>query len=244
MSLKILLADDHHLVRQALRALLESQTDHVIVGEAGDGREVLAEVERLRPDLLVLDLMMPGLNGLEITRQVTQRTPTRVIVVSMHTNEAYVLRALQNGAAGYVQKDAQGSDLLRAIREVAAGRRYLGPPLSESALAAYAERSESPVVDPYETLTTREREVLHLAAEGHGNVEIARILFISPRTAETHRAHFMHKLGLRGQAELTRFALARGLLGASGDPSLPTSGAAGAGEPERARPARATTAVH
>ncbi len=213
MTVSILLADDHPVVRQGLRALLEGEPDFRIVDEAGDGLEASQLAERLQPDMLVLDLMMPGLNGLEVTRQVSQRSPrTRVVILSMHANEAYVLEALRNGATGYVLKDSSAADLVQAVREVTAGRRYLSPPLSERAIEAYTQKAKAAVLDLYETLTAREREVLHLAAEGHTSREIADRLHISPRTVEVHRANMMHKLGLRTQTDLIRYALRRGIL--------------------------------
>jgi DNA-binding NarL/FixJ family response regulator len=209
----IVLADDHAVVRQGLRALLEAEPDFAIVGEAADGLGVADLVERLKADLLVLDLMLPGLNGLEVTRQVQQRSPqTRVVVLSMYANEAYVLEALRNGAAAYVLKEASAADLVHAIHEVMAGRRYLSPPLSESAIELYVQKAKAAPKDPYEALTTREREVLQLAAEGQSNPEIADRLGISVRTVETHRANLMHKLDLRSQTELVRYALKRGIL--------------------------------
>jgi DNA-binding NarL/FixJ family response regulator len=209
----IVLADDHPVVRQGLRTLLEAEQDFAVVGEVGDGLEVADRVEHLRPNVLVLDLMLPGLNGLEVTRQVHQRFPqTRIVILSMYANEAYVLEALRNGAAAYVLKEASAAALVHAVREVTAGRRYLSPPLSESAIEAYVERTRGAPLDPYETLTTREREVLHLAAEGKGNPEIAARLGISTRTAETHRANLMHKLSLHNQTDLVRYALKRGIL--------------------------------
>jgi two-component system, NarL family, response regulator NreC len=211
---RILLADDHQVVREGFRALLESEPDFEIVGETGDGLEAVRLVEQQKPHVLVVDLMMPGLNGLEVARQVTQRSPrTRIVVLSMHANEAYVLEALKNGASAYVLKDASAAELVRAVREALAGRRYLSPPLSEPAIDSYIERAKSSdSLDLYDTLTNREREVLQLAAEGHTNGEIAGRLFISPRTVETHRANVMHKLGLRSQTELVRYALQRGIL--------------------------------
>ncbi len=209
----IVLADDHHIVRQGLRALLEGQPDFQLVGEAGDGLEAIQLTERLKPDVLIIDLMMPSLNGLEATRQLGQRSPhTRVVILSMHANEAYVLEALRNGAAGYVLKDSSAADLVQAVREVIAGRRYLSSPLSERAIAAYIQKASDVATDPYEMLTNREREVLHLAAEGYTNAEIADQLSISPRTAETHRANLMHKLGLHTHTDLIRYALRRGIL--------------------------------
>jgi two-component system response regulator NreC len=209
----IVLADDHHIVRQGLRRLLEDEPDFQVVGDTGDGLEALQLVERLQPDVLVVDLAMPGLSGLEVTRQVCQRSPqTRVIILSMYANEAYVLEALKNGAAGYVLKESSGVDLVLAMREALAGRRYLSPPLSEHAIEAYLKKVDTGPPDPYETLTAREREVLHLAAEGHTNNQIAKRLSISPRTVETHRANLMRKLGLNNHAELIRYALGRGIL--------------------------------
>jgi two-component system response regulator NreC len=209
----IVLADDHHVVRQALRLLLAAEPDLQVVGEAGDGLDVTRLVERLKPDVLVVDLMMPGLNGLEVTRQVCERLPhTHVVVLSMHANEAYVLEALRNGADGFILKDASAAEFLEGVRAVAAGRRYLSPPLSDRALDAYAQMAAASVQDPYELLTPREREALHLAAEGLSSNEIAERLTISPRTAETHRENFMRKLGLHNQAELIRYAMKRGVV--------------------------------
>lgn len=209
----ILLADDHNIVRQGLRALLQSEPLFQLVGEASDGIEAVRLAERLKPDVLITDVMMPGLNGLEVTRQVTKSLPnTRVIILSMYTNDAYVFEAFKNGALGYVLKDSEASDLIQAVREVIAGRRYLSPPLSERALELYIRKVESVPENPYELLTTREREVLQLVAEGRTSGEIANRLFISPRTAEGHRANLMRKLGMQNNADLIRFALKRGIL--------------------------------
>jgi len=213
VSVTILLVDDHQLLRQGLRALLEVEPDIQVVGEAGDGLQGIQLVERLRPNVLVLDLMMPGVNGLEVTRQVSRRFPeTRIIVLSMHANEAYVLEALRNGAVGYILKETGINDLVHAVREAIAGRRYLSPPLSARAIDSYVQKTEAAALDPYETLTTREREVLQLAAQGMTNAEIAGHLSISPRTAETHRANVMRKMGLNTHIDLIRFALKRGIL--------------------------------
>ncbi len=210
----ILLADDHRIVREGFKALLRAEPDFQIVGETGDGLEAVRLVEQLQPDVLVADLMMPGLNGLEVTRQLHQRAVgTKIVVLSMHATEAYVLEALRHGASAYVLKDSSAADLVRAVREAMAGRRYLSPPLSEPAIEAYLQKArKTEVFDIYETLTTREREVLQLSAEGYTNPEIAARLFISPRTVETHRANVMHKLGLRSQTDLIRYALQRGIV--------------------------------
>lgn len=209
----IVLADDHHVVRQGVRTLLEAEPTFTVVGEASDGLEAVNLVASLRPLVLIVDLMMPGISGLEVTRQAKQQSPqTRVVVLSMHATEGYVVEALHNGADAYVLKNANGADVVHAVREVTCGRRYLSPPLTERAIEAYAERANGASVDRYETLTTREREVLQLAAEGHSHREVAARLGISPRTAEVHRANLMRKLGLRSQTELIRHALKRGLL--------------------------------
>ncbi len=212
-QVRIILADDHTIVREGLRALLEVEVDFSVVGEAADGLEAVRLVERLGPDVLVVDLTMPGLNGLEVTRQVSRSMArTRVIVLSMHSSEGYVLKALSNGVAGYVLKESCAKDLVRAIREVVAGRRYLTPPLSKLAIEAYLEKAENSSADRYETLTTREREVLQLTAEGYTSAKIGARLFISLRTVEVHRANLMRKLSLRNQLELIRYALRRGIL--------------------------------
>lgn len=213
MPITILLADDHDVVRLGLRRLLEAEPDFQLVGEAAEGLVVVSLVEQLQPNVLILDLMMPGLSGLEIMRQVAQRVPqTRIVVLSMYANEAYVVEAVRNGALAYVLKGSHASELVRAVREVAAGRHYLSPPLSERTVEAYVQRAQEPQFDLYETLTIREREVLHLAAEGHTSPQIATRLFISPRTVETHRGNLLRKLGLETQTDLVRYALRRGLL--------------------------------
>jgi DNA-binding NarL/FixJ family response regulator len=209
----IVLADDHHVVRQGLRALFAEEGDFVVTGEVADGREVVGVVERLRPHVLLLDLMMPGLNGLEVIRRLRQRAPgTRIVVVSMHANEAYVFEALRNGAWAYVLKSASGAEIVKAAREALSGRHYLSPPLSAAAVRAYEEKTKGGALDVYETLTSREREVFQLAATGCGNPEIASRLSISVRTVETHRANLLRKLGLSSQTELVHYALRRGTL--------------------------------
>jgi DNA-binding NarL/FixJ family response regulator len=213
MSVTIVLADDHQMMRQGLRMVLEAQEHFQVVAEAGNGLDTITLVERFHPCVLIVDVMMPGLNGLEVTRQVRQRVSrTRVIVLSMYSNEAYVLEALRHGAAGYVLKEAHADELVHAVHEVVAGRRYLSPPLSERAIEAYLQKAQDTGLDPYETLTSRERQVLQLAAEGRTNGDIAAALYISPRTVETHRANMMRKLALHTQADMIRYALQRGLL--------------------------------
>jgi len=205
--------EDHTIVRQALKVLLESDPAFEIVGEAVDGLETMILVEKLLPDVLLVDLMMPGLNGLEVTRQVSQRFPeVRILALSMHADEEYVLEALKNGAASYVLKESSASEQVEALKSVTNGQRYLSPRLNERAIEYYAQSASSIPSRPYDRLTNREREVLQLSAEGLNIPEIGRKLSISARTAETHRANVMRKLGMHTQAELIRFALRRGLL--------------------------------
>lgn len=209
----IVMADDHKVVRQGLKALLEGEADFSVVAEASDGLQACELVEKHKPDVLVVDLMMPSLNGLDVARQVRKRFPrTQVILLSMHANEAYVLEALRNGAIGYVLKESGVTDLVRAVRQAAIGQRFLSPPLSDRAIQAYAERTQNSQVDPYDTLTSREREVFQLAAEGGSNREIAERLSISARTVETHLTNLMRKLDLSGRPELIRFAVDRGVI--------------------------------
>jgi two-component system, NarL family, response regulator NreC len=209
----IVLADDHHIVRQGFRSLLENQDGFSVVAEAGDGLEAVKLTAAFKPDVLVVDLVMPCLNGLEVTRQIAKQSPnTRAIILSMYMDEPYVIEALQNGAWGYVLKESNISDLVKAIREVAGGRHYLGSPLSDLAITAYKEKTKNSSLDPYNTLTTREREVLQLVAEGHTNNDIAAKLFISQRTVESHRASLMQKLSINSRVDLIAYALRRGLV--------------------------------
>jgi two-component system, NarL family, response regulator NreC len=208
----IILADDHHIVRQGFKSLLENHGGFSVIAEAGDGLEALRLTSRLKPDVLVVDLMMPGLNGIEVTRRIVKLSPhTKVIILSMYMDEPYVIEALQNGASGYVLKESNISDLVKAIYEVSAGRHYLGSPLSELAIEAYKEKTRGISLDPYNTLTAREREVLQLVVEGCTSAEIAARLFISQRTVESHRASMMQKLSLGSRADLIEYALKRGI---------------------------------
>lgn len=210
---KILMADDHNIVRQGVKALLKVEPAFEWIGETGDGLEAVQLTASLQPDILLLDLMIPSLSGLEVTHQVSQRFPKlKVIILSMYNTEAYVLEALRNGASGYVLKSASMEELIKAIHEVSAGRHYFSAPLSETIIAAYIKKTDSSTIDPYDTLTCREREVLHLLAAGQSNIEIAGKLFISPRTVETHRANLMRKLTLKTQTDLVLFAVRRGIL--------------------------------
>jgi DNA-binding NarL/FixJ family response regulator len=209
----IILADDHRVVREALRTLLQSEPDFEVVAEAADGLAAAELTEKHKPAVLVLDLQMPGLNGLDVLRRVGRRSArTRVVVLSMHATDAHVVAALKHGACAYVAKDAGATELICAIRNAVAGQRYLSPPFSSAPVEEYLARAEGSAPDPYQTLTAREREVIHLAAEGRSSAQIAERLRISPRTAETHRANALKKLKLHGQTNLVLYAVEKGLL--------------------------------
>ncbi len=218
MPTTVFLADDHPIVRKGLRALVEAERDLRLVGEAGDGPETVRLVERHKPDVLVLDLMMPGLNGFEAAKEVRHRSPrTAIVVLSMHSDLAYVVEAIRAGASAYVLKDAASDELVRAIRSVLDGERFFSPPLSAETLENYMQKTEGSSLDPFQALTLREREVMQLTAEGLSGPEIAQRLHISPRTVESHRANLMRKLGVRNLKELIRLALQRGTLPARKD---------------------------
>jgi DNA-binding NarL/FixJ family response regulator len=209
----IVLAEDHHIVRRGLRALLQSEPDFRIIGEASDGLEATEMVERLQPDVLVLDMVMPTINGLEVIQRVRRYSPkTRIVVLSMYENEAYVVGALRAGAKAYVLKRSTSEELVHAVREAAVGGFYLSSHLAERAIEAYIGKAEDTGGNSYSKLTAREREVLQLAAEGRTSPQIAERLYISRRTAETHRANIMRKLGLRTKTDLIRYALRQGIL--------------------------------
>lgn len=212
-KIEILLVDDHAIVRRGLRALFEAEESFKVIDEAENGLDALEKVKKLRPDVVIIDLMMPNLNGLEVARQLSKLAlRTKVIILSMYDDEGFVVEALGNGAAGYVLKDADSGELLHAVREVSAGRRYLSPPVSDRAIAAYQQFAISGTFDKFDTLTTREREIFRLTVEGLTHSEIAGKLGISRRTAETHRANLMNKLEIRSKAELIRFAIKRGIV--------------------------------
>lgn len=212
-STSIIIADDHRIVLEGLHALLDAEPDFDVIGKTVDGLKTVDLVNDLNPDVLVLDLMMPGVNGLEVARQLHKQKPkTKIIILSMYDDEGFVLEALTNGVAGYVLKDEGSIELVQAIREVKNGHRYLSPTLSDRAINVYEQMTKAKTTDKYETLTTREREVFHLTAEGLTNSEIAERLGISVRTAETHRSRLMQKLDIHNQADLTRYAIRRGII--------------------------------
>ncbi len=213
MTVTVLLADDHPIVRQGLRHLLEAEPDVKIVGEASGGLQAVQLAEKFMPNVLIVDMMMPDLNGLEVLRQVKERSPaTCSIVLSMQSADVYVVEALKAGALGYVLKETGPSELVNAVQQVIRGQRYLSPRLSERLIDVLIQTGKGGTPDPYQTLTNREREVLQMASEGLTTSDIAKRLSISPRTVELHRGKMMNKLGLHNQTELIRYALKRGIL--------------------------------
>jgi DNA-binding NarL/FixJ family response regulator len=212
MPVRILIADDHPIVRKGLRDLLDEEPDMTVVGEASDGTQALTKIEQLKPDIAIVDMMMPGHNGLEVIRQAKYYFPSiHIIVLSMNSNDAYITEALKRGASGYVLKETGPSELVNSVKVVLSGKIFLSAQLPEYLIFEYLN-SDDFSADPYEKLTNREREVLQLSAEGFTSVEIAERLNISNRTVELHRANFMEKLNLRHQTDLVRFAIKRGIL--------------------------------
>jgi len=214
MSIRILLADDHTIVRDGLRALLERQADMSVVAEAADGRECVQLAEQHSPDVVIMDVAMPEMNGIEAARRILSANPKMsVLILSMHRDESYVLRALRAGARGYLLKDSPRDDVLTAIRTVAAGRSYLSRQVSQILQEDYVRQLESRgLEDSYDLLTDREREILQLLAEGKANKEVANLLNISPTTVETHRAHILQKLSLHSTADLILYAVRKRII--------------------------------
>jgi two-component system response regulator NreC len=208
------LAEDHTIVRKGLRSLLEGQPDIIVVGEAQDGREALEKTEQLSPDVVLIDIAMPLLNGIEATRRITQRfSDIKVLVLTMHDDQEYIRQVLQAGASGYVVKQAAPTELLSAIRAVRNGGSYLSPTISKRVIQDYVQQSESSDgYDSYDALTARQREVLQLIAEGHTTREIADLLTISVKTVESHRTNLMEKLDIHTTAGLTLYALRKGVI--------------------------------
>lgn len=207
-----ILADDHDIVRRGLRGILENEGACKVLAEAADGLTAAQLVEKHKPQILVLDLNMPRLHGIEVLRQTRTTSPnTRVIVLSMHSDEPYVIESLRAGAMAYILKGSESQEILQALKEVMNGRRFLSATLSEWAINALVAKPADDA-DPLQSLTQRERMVVQLAAEGQNNTQIAEKLFISPRTAETHRTNLLRKLGLHTQTDLVRFAIRKGLI--------------------------------
>jgi DNA-binding NarL/FixJ family response regulator len=214
-TIRVLLAEDHTIVRKGLRSLLDRDIGIKIVGEAEDGREAVKKAEKLQPDVVVMDIAMPGLNGLEATRQLKKRFPEmKFIILTVHDNEEYILQTLRAGASGYLIKKAAPADLIEAIQAVHRGDSYLSPSISKTVIDEYIRqaeiKSESDII--YGKLTNREREVFQLIIEGHKNREIGNLLHVSPKTVETHKANIMKKLNISSTAELVRYAMDKGLV--------------------------------
>jgi two-component system, NarL family, response regulator NreC len=214
MSIRILLADDHTVVRDGLRALLEKQPDMEVVAEAADGRDSVSLAEEHSPDVVIMDIAMPNMNGIEATRRILAANPrTAVVILSMHQDESYVLRSLKAGAKGYLLKDSLRADVIDAIRSVAQGRSFLTRKVSRLLQEDYVTQLERRGLDDsYELLTDREREVLHLVAEGRTNKEVAAMLNVSITTVETHRTHILQKLSLHSIPELILYAVRKGII--------------------------------
>jgi DNA-binding NarL/FixJ family response regulator len=214
-SLRIILADDHALVRAGIRTLLEKLPGITIVADCGDGRETVALVHTHKPDIVILDISMPGLNGFDATERIVREKPgTKILILSMHTAEDYVLQALRAGASGYLLKDAATAELQLALDAVRKGEMYLSPSISKEVLARYRKQAQNPRTEPNRALTPRMRQIVQLIAEGRSTKEIAFLLNLSVKTIETHRMHLMARLGLHDVAGVVRYALRTGLISA------------------------------
>ena len=212
--LRILLADDHTLMRQGLRKIIEEHDDWEVVGEAGTGRDAVQQALEMRPDIVVLDIAMPQLNGIEATRQISRRAPDiRVLILSMYSDEAYILQVLKAGARGYLLKDSADVDLIRAITAVGQGKSFFSPAVARVMLDDYVRNlAERGLTDRYDSLSEREREVFQLIAEGNSNKEVAELLGVSVSTVETHRTHIMEKLDVHSTAEIVLYAVRKGVI--------------------------------
>jgi DNA-binding NarL/FixJ family response regulator len=212
---RIVLADDHTILRKGLRLLLERESDFTVVGEASDGREAIDAVEGLRPDLVIMDIGMPMLNGIEATKRINTLNPSiSVIILSVHSDEAYILRALKAGARGYLLKDSAETDLIQAVRAVGAGKAYFSPTVSKVLADDYLRQiRQQGVEDPYDLLTGRERELLQLIVELKSTKEIAELMSVSTHTVDTHRSNLMQKLNVHSIPELILYAVRKGVIG-------------------------------
>jgi DNA-binding NarL/FixJ family response regulator len=212
--IRVLIADDHSVVRQGLRVWLERSGSIEVVGEAANGREAVALTEELKPDVVIMDIAMPLLNGIDATAQITRRDPNvKVIILSMHTDESYILRALGAGAKGYLLKESTETDVLPAVRNVQEGKPYFSPSITRVLLEDYIRvMRQNNLQDSYDLLTEREKEVLQLLAHGKSNKEVAQILNLSPHTIDSHRTNLMQKLGVHNTAEIVLYAVRKGII--------------------------------
>jgi DNA-binding NarL/FixJ family response regulator len=213
MAITVFIADDHAVVRDGLRLVLEAENDITVIGDAANGRQAVSQVLQLRPQVVIMDITMPELNGIEATRQIHQSSPSaQVIILSMHAGSEHIFQALQAGASGYVLKESAGKEVVKAVRAVHAGRRYLSQRISETVIDDYLhQRQVKPVENDLARLSSRERQILQLVAEGKPSIEIADILCLSPKTVETYRSRLMQKLGLTDLPSLVKFAIKHGL---------------------------------
>jgi two-component system response regulator NreC len=213
-KLRLLVADDHKIFRQGIKKLLDEESDLNIVGEAADGREAVQKATELKPDVILMDIAMANLNGLEATKKIKKVLPsTRVIMLTMHKNEEYILQSFQAGASGYILKEGAVEELVSAIRSIYQDKSFLSPTISKTLIDAYLRKMETGKTEtPFDLLTDREREVLQLIAEGYTNREVAKALFISVKTVEAHRAHIMQKLNIHDIAKLVKYAIQKGLV--------------------------------
>jgi len=213
-KVRLLVADDHKIFRQGIKKLLEEEPDLQVVGESADGRETVKKATELKPDIVLMDIAMSNLNGLEATKQIKKVLPeVKVIMLTMHKNEEYVLQSFQAGASGYILKEGAVEELVSAIRSISADKSFLSPTVSKTLVDAYLRKMETGKTEtPFDLLTDREREVLQLIAEGYTNREVAKQLFISVKTVEAHRAHIMQKLNIHDIAKLVKYAIQKGLV--------------------------------
>ena len=212
-KIKVFVADDHTILRQGIKALLDNQGGIEVIGEAKDGREAIKIIEEVLPDVILMDIAMPGLNGLEATRRIKKKFPKmKVLVLTMYTNEEYIFQILNAGANGYLVKETAFQDLISAIRAVYRGEAFMSPSISKKVINNYIKRARGDKKKVHDILTTREREILQLIAEGNSNKRIAEALFISPKTAETHRTHIMDKLNIHDRAGLIKYAIRKGIV--------------------------------
>ena len=208
--IKVLLADDHAVVRDGLRALLEAQPGMEVVGDVANGREAVRATQKLEPDVVVMDIAMPELNGIEAAREIHERFPsTQILILSMHSTTEHIFRALQAGARGYLLKDSAGAEVVEAVRAVHAGRRYLSNKIAATVVDDYI--SERHRTSPLDSLSRRERQILQLIAEGKTSAEVGTMLFLSPKTVDTYRSRMMHKLGIGDVPNLVKFAIQHGI---------------------------------